>query len=83
MFVKCKIKTFLEVPVEFILNVESIVTIQKIADENKVNLHMNAGDYEFLLENEDVKNEVYEAFVELLATKLPVVSDNVSFLILL
>lgn len=82
MFVKCKVKTILEKPVEFILNLDSIVTMEKIVDENKLNLHMTTGDYDFWFDSEEIKNEVYEAFVELLATRETVLSDNLSLLIL-
>lgn len=83
MFVKCKVKTVLAVPIEFLLNRETIVTMEKVVGENRLNLHMVNGSYDFLFDSEEIKNEVYEAFVELLATGLAVISDNVSLLILL
>lgn len=82
MFVKCKVKTILEKPVEFLLNVESIVTMEKLVDENKLNLHLNTGDFDFWFDTEEIKDEVYGAFVELLATGESVISDNISLLTL-
>lgn len=82
MFVKCKVKTILEKPVEFLLNVESIATMGKLVDENKLNLHLNTGDFEFWFDSEEIKDEVYNAFTEFLATKQTVISDNISLLTL-
>jgi len=82
MFVKCKIKTILAKPVEFLMNVETIVTLEKLVDEHKLNLHLNTGDFEFWFDSEEIKDEVYNAFTELLATKQTVISDNISLLTL-
>ena len=82
MFVKCKVKTVLAVPVEFLLNRETIVTMEKIVGENRLNFHIVNGSYDFLFDSEEIKNEVYEAFVELLATGESVISDNISLLTL-
>jgi hypothetical protein len=82
MFVKCKIKTTLELPIEFIFNIEKMVVIEKAIDMKQISLNFVNGNINLDFSTYEICAEIFEAFTELLATEESILSDNITLLIL-
>lgn len=82
MFVKCYIKTILEYPIEFILNTENIIVIEKIMDENKIILNLTGGTFDFRFESLEIADQIYCAFINLLEMDENNYSTNINLIIL-
>jgi len=82
MFIKAKIQNNLVECVEFILNTEGIVAVIKENTNKKIILNLNSGVYDFNCATLNICDQIYAAFVELLAVKESVIYSHVSLLIM-
>jgi len=82
MFVKCEMKTSEGKILEFILNTESIVVIEKIIEGFKIILHLNTGCFSWEYDSLSITNEILHGFGYLLNKSASWSSPNLSLLIL-
>lgn len=80
MFVKCSVYTASERWFRFLLNTEMIVTIELLEEHCKVILHVNAGEFQFPMKDIKDCREVYNSFINILATGETTISDNITLL---
>ena len=82
MLVKCKIKTTLEFPIEFIFSTETLEVIEKNMSMKEIYMNFANGNFQFVFETQEICDEVYNAFAELFSSGCTVISDNISLLTL-